>query len=170
MMVHPAPRFTCTNCTGSADALDLSQAPPGAPLYSFSRRTYDGSLAGDAPGYRVWGNLKRMTLNVKNPYSGSSPSVSINPTGQFIYTTVSTFDYSMGNLLPTINLKLAGARIITPVGVTGAQAGDLGLTAPPQQWMSGTLTPHMNTNISSEPASVWPQFEITVETDQGIGN
>jgi hypothetical protein len=29
--VHPAPQFTCNSCTGSADALNLSQAPPGPP-------------------------------------------------------------------------------------------------------------------------------------------
>ena len=39
----PAPKFTCNNCTGSADAIDLSGAPAGAPLWSYSRRTYSGS-------------------------------------------------------------------------------------------------------------------------------
>ena len=44
---HPAPQFTCTNCTGSADAIDLSGAPAGAPLWSYSSRTYTSTTAAE---------------------------------------------------------------------------------------------------------------------------
>ena len=58
ILVHPAPKFTCIQCTGSADALDLSQAPAGRPIYSYSKRTYTGSLIGDAPASADMGQAR----------------------------------------------------------------------------------------------------------------
>src|SRR5262249_2068458 len=74
IMVHPAPKFTCSNCTGSPDALDLSQAPGGAPIYSYSKRTYTGANLLPYPNnpqtMYLWGTVSSVKLTVDNPYSG----------------------------------------------------------------------------------------------------
>src|SRR5262249_43286160 len=52
--VHPAPKFTCASCTGSVEALILSQASGGTPLYSYYKRTFDGSVT-NWPWWPIWG-------------------------------------------------------------------------------------------------------------------
>jgi hypothetical protein len=70
---HPAPKFTCTNCTGSADSVDLAQATPGAPIFSYSKRTYTGNI-GTAPRFTMWGEIVKIAINVRTPYTGTQPS------------------------------------------------------------------------------------------------
>src|SRR5262249_10913424 len=147
--VHPAPKFTCSGCSGSAEALDLAQAPAGAPLYSYSKRTYSGSLAWNAPPTPVWGRLVRMTVEVSPPYSGATNKVSMNPIGQFHGFTIKA-DGSVFDYVPVVNLSMAGPRIVTPTAVNGQKSGDANLSVPEPVWFSETITPHMNTNISSE--------------------
>src|ERR1043166_5266982 len=78
--VHPAPKFTCSNCTGGADAVDLSQAPPGAPLFSYSKRTYDGSKQ-VSPLITIWGSLVQFSVNVTKAYSGTQSQLVLRPFG-----------------------------------------------------------------------------------------
>ena len=82
--VHPAPKFTCTNCTGSADAVDLSQAPAGAPIYSYSKRTYTGGTIGTspAPTFPIWGTLTSVNLKVTTPYTGSQSGGGVKTQGK----------------------------------------------------------------------------------------
>ena len=164
--VHPAPKFTCIQCTGSADALDLSQAPAGSPIYSYSKRTYTGSLVGDAPAVTIWGKLVSLKMNVSVPYTALTPNVTMNPTGWFHDFTLKS-DGSVQDYVPVIDLKTAGQRVVTPSGVTGQQANDSGLAVPEAVWFTGFIIPHMNTTISALP-STWPVITIEITTDQGV--
>jgi len=173
LRVHPAPRFTCTNCTGSADAIDLSQAPAGAPLYSYSKRTYAAGAPGTtpAPKFEMWGALSSVKFNVTKPYTGTL-GLTLNALSQFNnYMTMkadnSTFTYG-----PTINLKAAGERVVTASAVTGTQTGDKGLAVPEAVWFTGKqfAGPTLSSNISGENPSVLPSITIEIATDQGVVN
>jgi hypothetical protein len=166
--VHPAPQFTCANCTGSTDALDLSQAPPGAPIYSYSKRTYTG-LVGLAPAVNIWGNLVKVVYNVTTPYSGVQPALTMNAMGQFHEFTIKS-DYSTFDYQPVVNLKIAGERYVFPNSVVGQQSGDSGLSVPEVIWFSGTVAPYLGVNISGESPTVWPSITIEIVTDQRVVN
>ena len=66
----PVPNLTFTNCTGSAEADDLSRAPAGKPIYSYTKRTYSGAIGStDAnsatqPYIPIWGTLVSIKINV----------------------------------------------------------------------------------------------------------
>lgn len=161
--VHPAPKFTCKNCSGSIDALDLSNAPAGAPLYSYSKRTYSAA-AGTVPALRVglWGKLRTAKFNVTTPYSGTGSLQfqlsQFNNWPIISQGTVSTFG-------PGINMRIGGERTLTPTGVTGMQTLDK-LGVPPSQ--ATLLGPSYSGPTFS--AATQSSAEITVEltTDQGI--
>jgi hypothetical protein len=165
--VHPAPKFTCSSCTGSEDAMDLSQARAGAPIYSYSKRTYDGSLVGNAPPAKVWGKLVSMKLNVATPYTGTANSATLNITGRFIYPTIQTSGATY-QYVPVIDLKSPGIRIVTPSSLAGQLSGDSNLSVPEAVWFSGDTVPYMNTNISGESPAMWPTITVEVTTDQGV--
>src|SRR5438874_12725666 len=113
-----APKFTCTNCTGNLDVVDFSGAPAGAPLYSYSKRTYAGNF-GNGPYFPLWGKVVSIKINVTKPYTGKKSSLNLEPLGQG-YNTVINPDGSYGRPDPTINMKIPGERVITPSGVIGA--------------------------------------------------
>jgi hypothetical protein len=173
--VHPAPKFTCTNCIGSTDAIDLSQAPAGVPLYSYSKRTYSGGILGTtpAPTFMIWGALSSVKFNVTTPYTGMLGTMTMNAISPFNYTTIkvdmSTFNYGNG---PIINLKAAGERFVTPSNVTGAQPGDSGLAVPEAVWFVGLqgAGPNFSADVSAEPPAIWPTITVEIVTDQGVVN
>jgi hypothetical protein len=161
--VHPAPQITCIRCSGSADMVDLNQAPAGAPIYSYSKRTYANTLVGNAAPLTLWGNLVSADFNVTVNNAGAG---TMQPTGQFhnfsVTTAGGTLDY-----VPIVNLKVAGDRFITPSGVlcngvAGACSGDT-ITAPGISWYNG-VEPFQGANGGTT--------SITIEwkTDQGVVN
>jgi hypothetical protein len=157
---HPAPKFTCTNCTGSAFAIGVSQAPAGAPLGSYFQWTLDQNHVA-APAW-VFGTLSSITFNVTKAYAGSgSPSVNldgpfvINPDG----STVSIWN-------PAVNPKIAGIRTVTPTGVTGAQSGD-SLNSPGASWLlSNQITAQFGSSVAGDGVSV----TVQITTNQGVVN
>ena len=79
---HPAPKVTFNNCSATAPAgtsdnsiaYSLSQAPAGAPLWSYSKYTYNGSAINQGAHQKmVWGTLLSLKMNVTKPYSGPNP-------------------------------------------------------------------------------------------------
>jgi hypothetical protein len=167
--VHPAVNFTCTNCTGGADARSLSQAPAGAPLFSYSKYTYAGNF-GSTPSFNQWGKLVSMKINVTKPYTGSKPSLFLEALGQF-GSFVMNPDGAIVRTDPTINLKVAGERAITPTSVAGLQQGDI-VTAPGPISLLGAIDAFMGLNgtladIGSDDPSMWPSVTIEIVTDQG---
>jgi len=164
---HPAPKFTCTNCTGSVDAMDLSQTgAQGQPLFSYSKRTYSGSTQ-RPPWFTIWGNMVKLSINVTTPYTGIQPTLTLTPLGAG-GTAVISSELS-ANFNPAINLKIAGDREIFPNSIVGAQSGD-SISIPGTIWFEQGIGPYLSADISGEPSSVWPIFTIEVTTDQGVVN
>ena len=115
------------------------------------------------------GKLVSLTINVTQAYTGVGPAI-LNPTGQFHNFTIKQSDWTQFDWWPTINLKTAGERIITPAGVTcnGAPGGcgaDSNLTVPEAVWIQDKLVPHMASALSGGNA---PKFTISIRTDQGV--
>jgi hypothetical protein len=161
---HPAPNFTCTSCTGSADAIDISQAPASTPIFSYSKRTYRGNIQ-TPPTFTMWGKIVKISINVTTPYTGGLLSLMLNPFGAYGTQIVSGGAASSYN--PTINLKIAGERDIFPNSVSGTQPGD-SILVPGPIWFANVMGPYLTADISGEPSSAWPTFTIGVTTDQGV--
>lgn len=162
--VHPAPKFTCSNCSGNDDVVDLNNAPPGAPLFSYSKRTYSAS-AGTAPAPKVnmWGKLTAAKFNVTTPYSGSG-ALQFNLSAFNNWPTV-TGQGALSNFGPGINMGSAGLRTVTATGVTGMQTQDkLGVPPNPTTLLG---TAHSGPAFNAATGS---SAQITVEliSDQGI--
>ncbi len=186
--VHPAPKFTCINCTNSAGQTLFLGHPPGSPLYSYLQKTFSGSSSGtitpiSAIGTQsvptvtdpIWGKVKSVSINVTKPYTGSQSTAIFHAVSVFDnYPTIKS-DGSVYIYGPQINLRQVGNRVITPTGVTcdglpGACLGDSGLTIPEALWFTQALSVGASTNISSEPSTVWPLVTETIQTDQGLNN
>lgn len=161
--VHPAPKFTCRNCTGSIEMEDLSNAPAEAPLYSYAKRTYT-ALSGTKALSKItlWGNLTSAKFNVTTPYSGTGSL-------QFQLSQNNNWPMMSGqgtltNFAPTINMNMAGERTLTPIAVRGMQSLDKMGVAPSPATLVGPS--HSGPSFSASTSS---SAQITVEliTDQG---
>lgn len=156
-----------SNCIGCEDVIDLSQ--PGARgrrLWEYSKRTYTKSM-GSAPAasHAAWGNLISLKVNVSTPYTGVQGTLSLHVVGQFDnLPIIKLSDYSTAMYGPVINTKIAGERIITPLSITGAQSGDIGLAIVPA-WLTGSIEPTLSADVSAESAG--PVITIEIITDQG---
>jgi hypothetical protein len=170
IQVHPAPKFTCTNCTGGDDAVDLSQAPAGAPIFSYSKRTYTGGNLHPYPNHptrmNIWGSVLSVSVNVSTPYTGALPALTLTSMIQPMINT----DYSGFRYSPTINLKMAGLRSITPSSVTGSQSADSNLSMPGPAWFADFSGVLISSDVSGESPSLWPTVTIEIATDQGVIN
>jgi peptidoglycan hydrolase-like protein with peptidoglycan-binding domain len=172
IIADPAPKFTCTNCTGGPTLVDLSQAPAGAPLYSYSKRTYTGNFG--SQGATVRGKLVSMKINVTKPYTGKKTSLALQTMGQFGNFVVNS-DGTLSRPDPHVNLKIAGERIITPATTTGQQVGDSFVAnADPKLpwktwdvWINGYSL--FLPDLSADDPSTWPSITVEVTTDQGSG-
>lgn len=162
---HPCTRFTARNCTGCADIVDLCQAPAGAPYFSYSKRTYDGSVQ-NPPIPPVFGKIVRMNFTVARAYTGPTSPMQMQFYSQHIILpdgSEATYNF------PAINLTIAGTRTVRPSGVTGTQSGDSDLSLPnPDSWFPSLLS-QLNTNISGQSSSLWPTVVVEVITDQDVG-
>jgi hypothetical protein len=165
IQVHPAPKFTCTNCTGGADAVDLAQAPAAAPFGTYSKRTYTGNTP--SPNFSIWGQPTTITFNVTTPYTGATSTVKMELSSYSVKSNNSGQIYN-----PFINLKIAGSRVITPSGVTGQQSGDSGLALPDSvsTWFADVASQAVTPSISAENPGTWPTITIEINTDQGVVN
>jgi hypothetical protein len=159
---HPAPQFTCTNCSGSPDAVDLSGAPAGAPLWSYSSRTYASTTT--AQLIPVWGQLVNLTITPTTTYAGSS-SINFNLDGPFV-ALLNTTSTPMWN--PAITPTMAAQRVVSQTIASSAQPGDS--LAPPGvgAWLfNNQITPH----FSALPADIGTTaVRVTIQTDQGVVN
>lgn len=162
--VHPAPRLTMRGCTGHPDTVDLSQAPAGAPIYSYSNRSYTSTTLSPVPAaVRMWGRIVSIKINVTTPYTGAITPLTLQamdfPT---LKADKSFFRYS-----PVIDLRVGGLRTILPDGtVTGGGGGDSNLALPEAVWFTGPEFggPFISANVSGEALGV----TIEIRTDQGI--
>jgi hypothetical protein len=168
------PRFTCDACSGDPALVATniqSGATPLAPLATYSRRSYAPSGTSKNLGSLVViGKLVSLTINVTQAYTGPDSAI-LNPTGEFHNFTVKQSDWSRYDWWPTINLKVAGERIITPSGVTcnGVSAGcsgDLNMNVPEAIWIPNGMGPSLPSKLSG--GGTLPKFTITAKTDQEV--
>lgn len=164
------PKWTCTNCSGTAQMVDFSGAPPNIPIFSYSRRSFDNNTP--LTSWNVWGKVTSIKINVTTAYAGAAvpgtfrvnlPEETVVPAGTTTFWN------------PLINLKQVGLRTITPAGVTcdtgggpvgGACSGDSALTLPdPAAMFAGTVEQQMPNGTPTD--SPWA---MTVEfiMDQGV--
>ena len=176
LIPHSAPICTFTNVTGCPEVVDLSNAgAAGLPLYSYSKRTYNGSVA-VMDYWQVWGRVKKIVVTVTQAYTGVfggavTLALAINVSNQFIKMS----DYTTVTWAPTIDLKKTGTRTFDatagsyPVSwsSTAVAAADALPTMTEALWAPYNFRPSM-TDISSEAAGVRPIFSIEVVTDQGF--
>lgn len=167
-------KFTCDACTGDPALVATSiqsGATPLAPLATYSRRNYAPTGPSKNLGSLiVKGKLVSLTINVTQAYTGPGPAI-LNPTGEFHNFAIKQSDWTVYDWWPTINLKVAGERIITPSGVTcngapGGCSGDLNMTVPEAIWIQGGVGPSLPSKLSG--GSNLPTFTITARTDQGV--
>jgi hypothetical protein len=159
---HPAPQFTCTNCTGSADAIDLSGAPAAAPLWSYSSRTYTSTTAGEI--IPVWGQLVNVTMTPTTAYTGSS-SINFNLDGPFTALMNTT---SISRWYPAITPNMAGERVISQTTVSGAQTSDSLIPPGVGTWLlNDQISPHFSALPSDIGATA---VKLTIRTNQGVIN
>jgi hypothetical protein len=164
---HPAPKFTCTNCTGSADAIDLSNVgAAGRPIWSYSKRT----ITQGAPSVGfipIFGQLTSLNITV-NSASNAGGAMNANLSGGALVQLFGST--SVGTLWsdPTINAKIASGtpRVMTQTTTSGAQSGDT-LTMPgANTWI---VNNQIEPGFSSPPAGGDPvsvTYEFTL--DQGV--
>lgn len=171
-----AQQFTCDACTGDASftAMNVQNGATAlAPMMTYGFRSYAPTANTSTAGKLVSvGKLVSLTVDVTQAYTGTGALV-LNPTGQFINTTINQSTWTTFNWFPTINLKQTGTRVITPGGVTcnggaGACAGDTINSTdgfPPNAvWIQG-LDPSVF-GASFPGGGVNPLFTITIRTDQ----
>lgn len=128
VFVHPAPKFTCTNCTGSVDAVDLSNpGAAGQPIWSYSKRTLVAdSCVAIPPLIPIWGALTSLSITVMQAYAGASLTININDPFIQALGSATTPDWNA-----IVNAKIASGtpRLMTPTATSGSQSGD-SLVAP----------------------------------------
>lgn len=176
------------NCTGSEQAVDLSQVgAQNKPYASYTKRTYTGQMptaassgnrlsaagavAGTGSKVQMIGTITSLKINVITPYTGSGvPGALTAGIAQF-GVSLNVNGTSTG-FNPRINVKIAGERVFTPgVAATGGQSGDTLPTLPAGAWINNGFDPVLSTNITSEylaDTGVGPVFTIEMITDQGI--
>lgn len=161
---HPSPTFTCTNCSGSVEALSWSRAPARIPQYSYSQVPYTNSSTIPMTAEQ-WGVTTRVTIDVTSAYAGATDPLKINITGAGSIPGSATVAF----LDSFTNVRQLGQRVITPAGVTcngapGGCAGDTGMTLPdPAFWWSGLGGGFLPTSFSGSLS-----VTVTVETNQGV--
>jgi len=172
-----SPNFTCDTCTSSIDPNVFGMsvqagATPGAPLASYIKRTFTPSSVAAIGSMPSRGKLVTLTIDVTQPFVGTGAPF-LNPTGQFHNFTIKQSNYTQWDWFPTINLKQAGTRVITPSGVTcngspGACAGDTINSTngfPPEAvWVTANIDPWTAGNFTG--LTTAPTFTITMQTDQ----
>ncbi len=136
------PKWTCTNCSGNAQAVDFSGAPPNIPIFSYSKRSYTNLTP--LVNSSLQGKVTSIKINVTQAYTGSTNPMRFNPSSVTIIPAGTTSNWNVN-----INLRQAGLRTITPAGVTcdtgggpvpGGCTGDGTLTLPdPNTFFSSSL-------------------------------
>jgi hypothetical protein len=145
--IHPAYSVTFSSCVGCADAVDLSQAPSGAPLYSYTKRTYaSGAIGTTSPFVNVWGRITAININVTAAASGAGPLHALGKFGTQIFDANNLWHLS--DMDVQIDLSHTGLRTITPAGVTGAVGADVIPALPSGAWMPNGIGPYVGSSIT----------------------
>lgn len=167
LRVHPAPKVTCTNCTGDQLALSMSLATPGSPLGSYFQTTLNSTNQSTSPF--VFGALTSVQFNVTSAYTGGgTPHIDLG--GPFLIdpggATFSAWNNEVVN--PKNPGGTPGLRTVTTSGVTGSQTGDA-LVSPGASWFPALpkqVTAEFTSSVTGDPVTA----TVTIQTDQGVVN
>lgn len=160
---HPCRSVTFgANTTGSPEAVDLSLAPPGLPLWSYANRTNNFAVE---QVVTIRGYLKYLKINVTRADTGANGTAPLHMGGQFSNVPIILLNGSDSTWGPIVNTKITGLRTITPTVVSGAQAGD---TLPDlgKIWFISFILPRLNTDISGYTEGQKPIVTVEMLTDQ----
>lgn len=157
MVTHPAPRFTCTNCTGTDGAYYSSFHTPGKPYNSMAKRTYPMSSGNPVMSQLfIWGAIDTFEYNVTHPYAGAGTlTFHVSEFDNWTYLTDVT-NGSTATFAGTVNAKVAGKTTLHKSDFTG----DAWF---PQQSSSG---PQYSSDISGTDPAV--SLTVTINTNQGF--
>jgi hypothetical protein len=169
LQTHDAPICNFTSVTGDADVVDLSGAPDGAPMWSYTKRTYDKSLVAASPSVTVTGKIRKIVFNVITAYAGATTPVAV--------TVFPGWGMTMAGLGQTdlsfvVNLKVAGIRELDvtadtyPASWTGAQTGDTLPALAAATWLGGNCFVTPQHDVSAEATSL--SFSLEVICDHGF--
>lgn len=161
------PYWTCTHCTGSAQAVDFSGAPPNIPFASYSNRTWTGST--QLVSFPLWGMVKSIKINVTQSYKGSINPLLFNLPDATVTRSGKTAFWDA-----FVDLRTAGLRTITPTGVTcdtgngpvpGGCGADRGLVlSDPATMFAHSINPKMTSSPTDQPWKLTAEFIM----DQGV--
>lgn len=166
---HPAPQVTFNNVVGGADAIMLSNAPAGAPLYSYVSRTYNNASSAESqvPYFALWGAIASMKANVTVAYKGNLSATDRPGDLSHNYLNMS---FGVTNYTATINLKRSGLRSLTvngyPSSWVGTQSGDI-LPNDTQSLWAPTSWRDTLTDLSNDPTHPF-SLSISATTKQNI--
>ena len=164
---HPCRDVSVTNCTGSPSIVDHSTyAQKHRPLWEHVLRTLTGNF-GQSGMMTCWGTLVSLRVNVTRAYTGAVGTLTVNVTSSAGSLFIDPDDRSYYSWQPTINLRVAGERVITPSGVTGAQSGDV-LVTPKAVWLTQGIMPTLSGDTSGDADGQQAIVEIELTTDQGL--
>jgi hypothetical protein len=160
--------FTCTNCTGTAQAVDMSTWPANKPIFQYSNRSYSNLTAMETG--TLLGAVTSITITVSDAYTGAT-----NPMRFQLFGNTVNAAGTLQNYAGIINLRQAGIRVITPAGVTcdtgggpvgGACSGDSSLTLPAStSRFANTLTP---SKLDGSPVDDTWAMNYSFVLDQGV--
>lgn len=158
--VHPAPKFTCSGCSGDVNAVAFGLDPSHGPYGSYWQRAFvDGT---STPVVPVFGNVSSVTFAVNTPYAGGgTPNFNLDGPNT-VNSAGATAPWT-----PQINVKNSGSRVVTLSGVTGTQAGDTGLTVPDSTFTflaDNQITAKYSASVAGDPVST----VLTIQTNQGV--
>jgi hypothetical protein len=161
------PNIRVINSHGCPEIIDMMSSDGAWGTYA--KRTYTGSF-GQAPGFHVWGQLVYVKINVLRAYTGALSSLTVKTNQNLNIFTIKddNTSYKFG---ATVNLKIAGERVIAPGSTTGGQTGD-SLPSVDNLFIvdytdNGVWGAYLSGNISGETRDTWPIVSIEVKTDHG---
>lgn len=159
-----------TNCSGCADAINLSQAGAyGKRFGEYTKKQYTAAdTANGFAGLFAAGRLRQVNINVTTPYTGAG-ALSMNVFGQFNNGLLAADNSLISDLGSVINCKVGGVRSIrvTPTLVTGLGSSDM-FPVPGAIWFTGGggMKPFFSADVSANAAG--PVIEIETITDLGV--
>ena len=176
----PYPNWSCTNCTGSVDAVDYSQSgAQNAPLYTYSNRIYTctagvATVQAANPGVPVidinspvvvnaWGTVVSVSIDVTQVDTNSHATLPFNILGPFQAQAIdNTSGAQVTTFAPVVSLLHTGVRTVTQTTTSGSQTGDT-LAASGNISLSGVETPSESTSLTGETAATCPIVSITIQ-------
>ncbi len=156
--------ITASGMVGNVQITNMNNVgAQGLPLNSYFKATYSNSFS-PAASALCNGKLVSFSINVTLAYAGATSTVKVTPAQFHTFGTLDS-TYAAYDFTPSINAKIAGARVFRPGGVTGSQTGDTSMTAPPSAapWMSSGIAPFLSASVADGTLTV--VFEVIYDQE-----